>query len=128
MTTGEDERADAYAVSSFVVGRSGAGTTNELAATARPAIVVPLIPTSGDEQTRLARRLEGVGAAVIVPDAELTGPRPHAEVLVLLQNRERMTAMSAAIAEFEPGQAAKKLAELVLVHMARAANFRNGAA
>jgi UDP-N-acetylglucosamine--N-acetylmuramyl-(pentapeptide) pyrophosphoryl-undecaprenol N-acetylglucosamine transferase len=110
----EDEMADAYAVSSFVVGRSGAGTTNELAATARPAIVVPLVPTSGDEQTRLARRLEGAGAAVLVPDAELTGPRLHVEVVSLLQDRERMAAMSEAIAKFAPEHAAKKLAELVL--------------
>lgn len=113
----EDEMADAYAVSALVVGRSGAGTTNELAATARPAILVPLVPTGGDEQTRLARRLEGVGAAVVVPNAELTGARLRAEVSSLLQDPERMTSMSKAIAAFKPEQAAKKLAELVLHHM-----------
>jgi UDP-N-acetylglucosamine--N-acetylmuramyl-(pentapeptide) pyrophosphoryl-undecaprenol N-acetylglucosamine transferase len=113
----EREMADAYAVSSLVIGRSGAGTTNELAATARPAILVPLVPTSGDEQTRLARRLEGVGAAVIIPNAELTGPRLHAEVVSLLKDRGRLAAMSEAVAKFGPGEAARKLAELVLVHM-----------
>jgi UDP-N-acetylglucosamine--N-acetylmuramyl-(pentapeptide) pyrophosphoryl-undecaprenol N-acetylglucosamine transferase len=118
----EGEMADAYAVSSLVVGRSGAGTTNELAATGRPAILVPLVPTSGDEQTRIARRLEGVGAAVVVPNAELTGPRLHAEVVSLLKDPERMTSMSKAIAKFEPEQAAKKLAELVLDHLSLASS------
>ena len=112
----EGEMADAYAVSALAVGRSGAGTTNELAATARPAILVPLVPTGGDEQTRLARRLEGAGAAVVVPNAELTGARLRAEVVALLKDPERMNSMSRAMGAFKPEQAAKKLAKLVLDH------------
>ena len=110
----EGEMSDAYAASSIVVGRSGAGTTNELAATSTPAILVPLVPTSGDEQTRLARRLESVGAAVVVPNAELTGARLHAEVSALLRNTERIASMSKAMATLAPEQATEKLVELVL--------------
>jgi len=110
----EGEMADAYAVGAIVVGRSGAGTTNELAATSTPAILVPLVPTSGDEQTQLARRLESIGAAVVVPNAELTGARLQAEVSALLRNTERIASMSKAIATLAPEQATKKLVELVL--------------
>jgi len=110
----EGEMADAYAASAIVVGRSGAGTTNELAATSTPAILIPLVPTSGDEQTQLARRLESIGAAVVVPNAELTGARLQAEVSALLRNTERIASMSKAIAKLAPEQATEKLVELVL--------------
>jgi UDP-N-acetylglucosamine--N-acetylmuramyl-(pentapeptide) pyrophosphoryl-undecaprenol N-acetylglucosamine transferase len=110
----EGEMADAYVASFVVVGRSGAGTTNELAATATPAILVPLVPTSGDEQRRIARRLEAAGAAVVVPNAELTGPRLHAEVFSLLRDPERVGAMSKAIAKLAPVRATEKLGEVVL--------------
>lgn len=93
---------------------SGAGTTNELAATARPAILVPLVPTGGDEQTRLAHRLAQAGGAVLVKNSELTGSRLCAEVSALLQAPERIASMSKAMEQFKPDQATKKLAELVL--------------
>ena len=70
-----DEIGDVYALADVIVGRSGAGTVTEAAALGRPALFVPLVPTGGDEQTRNARRSAEAGAAVILPSAELDGPR-----------------------------------------------------
>lgn len=112
----EDEMVDAYAVSALVVARSGAGTTNELAATAKPAVLVPLVPASGDEQRRSARRLEALGAAIVVPNVELSGARLFSEVNALLRDPERRRSMALAIGTLAPQQATAKLVELLLEH------------
>lgn len=105
---------DAYVASSLVVCRSGAGTTNELAATGRPAVLVPLVPTGGDEQRRIAQRFVEAGAAIIVPNEELTGSRLATEVRKLLGDPERLAAMASGARSLAPGDAAGALAELVL--------------
>ncbi len=61
-----------YALASLVIGRAGAGTVAELAALGKPAILIPLPGTGGDEQTKNARLLANVGAAVHLPEHALT--------------------------------------------------------
>jgi UDP-N-acetylglucosamine--N-acetylmuramyl-(pentapeptide) pyrophosphoryl-undecaprenol N-acetylglucosamine transferase len=58
-----DELPDVLAAADVVVARSGAGTTAELTALGKPAILIPLVPTGGDEQRRTARHLAQAGAA-----------------------------------------------------------------
>ena len=70
-----DEIGDVYALADLIVGRSGAGTVTEAAALGKPALFIPLVPTGGDEQTRNARRSADAGAAMLLPSAELDGPR-----------------------------------------------------
>jgi UDP-N-acetylglucosamine--N-acetylmuramyl-(pentapeptide) pyrophosphoryl-undecaprenol N-acetylglucosamine transferase len=109
-----DAMGDAYAMSSLVVCRSGAGTTNELAAAGRAAVLVPLVPTGGDEQRRIAHRFARAGAAIVVPDEDLTGWRLATDAHELLADRDRLTAMQAAARALAPGDAAHALAQLVL--------------
>src|SRR5919202_3944423 len=61
-----------YALAALVIGRAGAGTVTELAALGKPAILIPLPGTGGDEQTKNARLLADVGAAVHLPEHALT--------------------------------------------------------
>jgi len=75
-----EELGDAYAVACLAIGRSGAGTTNELAANKIPAILVPLVPTGGDEQRKIADHLRVAGAALIVPSEDLNGVSLRTEV------------------------------------------------
>ena len=51
-----DEIGHFYAVADVVVSRSGAGTLAELFALGKPAILIPLVPTGGDEQRRNAQQ------------------------------------------------------------------------
>src|SRR5579863_3574160 len=66
--------AQALAASDLVVARAG-GSIFEIAAYGRPAILVPFPAASGDHQTTNARWMEQAGAAVVIADAELSGPR-----------------------------------------------------
>lgn len=92
----EDRLPLLYAASDLVVGRAGAGTVCELAAIGVPAILVPWPGAAEDHQTENARTLGDAGAAVVLPEAELTADRLAAEVLALLGDPDRRRAMAAA--------------------------------
>lgn len=70
------ELPDVLALADVVVSRSGAGTLAELTALGKPSVLIPLRPTSGNEQEHNARYLQQAGAA-----HALLGERPTAEDL-----------------------------------------------
>lgn len=109
-----DEIGDIFALADLLVGRSGAGTVTEAAAVGLPALLIPLVPTGGDEQTRNARRSAEAGAAVILPSRDLDGPRLLSEIRVLLADPARLKAMGAAALTLATPNAAHDLAEAVL--------------
>jgi UDP-N-acetylglucosamine--N-acetylmuramyl-(pentapeptide) pyrophosphoryl-undecaprenol N-acetylglucosamine transferase len=69
-----DDMAEAYADADLVVCRAGATTVAELAAAGIPAILVPFPFAVDDHQTTNARYLSDSGAAILIPQRELT---PH---------------------------------------------------
>ncbi len=89
------EFAQALAASDLVVARSG-GSIFEVAAAGRPAVLVPYPYASADHQTANARFMEQAGAAIIIPDAELSGPRLAQEVGGLLADPGRLATMARA--------------------------------
>jgi UDP-N-acetylglucosamine--N-acetylmuramyl-(pentapeptide) pyrophosphoryl-undecaprenol N-acetylglucosamine transferase len=109
-----EELRDLYAAASLVVGRAGAGTVTELAALGLPAILVPLPGARGDEQTANARVLADAGAAVLLPEAELTPERLVREVEGLLADRDRLGTMAARARTLATPDAAERLVDLVL--------------
>jgi len=67
-----EDMAEAYAWADLVICRAGALTIAELCAVGVPALLVPYPAAVDDHQTANARPLEKAGAAIIVPDQELT--------------------------------------------------------
>lgn len=113
------ELADVQALADVVVSRSGAGTLAELTALGKPSVLIPLRPTSGDEQQHNARYLQEAGAA----DA-LLGPSPTPEDLTraldgLIGDPGARAAMSAQAAKLGRPQAARDLATILLNLAAR---------
>lgn len=80
------ELPDVLAAADIVVARSGAGTVAELTALGKACILIPLIPTGGDEQRRTARHLAEAGAARMLAGPDATGARLRDEVLTLLKD------------------------------------------
>jgi UDP-N-acetylglucosamine--N-acetylmuramyl-(pentapeptide) pyrophosphoryl-undecaprenol N-acetylglucosamine transferase len=107
-----EELGDAYALASIAVSRSGAGTTNELAATATPSILVPLVPTGGDEQRKIAEGFRRSGAAVVIPNPEFGGPKLVACLRELFDATTRLNKMSEASRKLYSGNAAEALLRL----------------
>ena len=85
---------DAYAIADLVVCRAGALTLAELAATGRPAILVPYPHATANHQTLNAEVAVEAGAAVLIPDAELTGELLAAKIAELLDDPRRLRIMS----------------------------------
>src|SRR5262249_38747986 len=77
-----------------VVCRAG-GWVWEVAAAGAPAILVPWSGAAGDHQAANAAYF--AAGAVVVPDAELDGPRLAAEVAALLADVDRRARLAAAM-------------------------------
>jgi UDP-N-acetylglucosamine--N-acetylmuramyl-(pentapeptide) pyrophosphoryl-undecaprenol N-acetylglucosamine transferase len=94
----------------LVIARAG-GSVFEIAAAGRPAVLVPYPDAAGDHQTANARWMEQAGAAVVLPDRELTPARLARTVAELLRDRGRLNAMAHASAELARPDAARRVAE-----------------
>ena len=112
----EDRMELVLAAADLAVCRAGATSVAELAAIGLPAVLVPLPGAPGNHQTANARALVEAGAAVLVPDAELDGPRLVSEVDALLADAGRLGRMAAAAAAAGRRDAAERVADLVERH------------
>jgi UDP-N-acetylglucosamine--N-acetylmuramyl-(pentapeptide) pyrophosphoryl-undecaprenol N-acetylglucosamine transferase len=105
--------AQALAAADLVVARAG-GSLFEVAAHGRPAILIPYPHAAADHQAANARWMERGGAAVVVPDGELSAARLARETAALLADSQRMRAMAAAARRIARPDAAEAVAEELL--------------
>jgi UDP-N-acetylglucosamine--N-acetylmuramyl-(pentapeptide) pyrophosphoryl-undecaprenol N-acetylglucosamine transferase len=105
--------ADALAAADLVVARAG-GSVLEVAGAGLPSILVPYPHATADHQTKNARYMERAGAAVVVPDTELDGPRLAREVAALLGAPRRLAEMAKAARGAARPDAADRIADEVL--------------
>ena len=100
-----------YAWADIVVCRGGALTVAELAAVGLGAIIVPLPGAIADEQTANAQFLLDAGAAIVLPQSELTGTdAPLAGILGAL-TREDARTMALAAWQVGKRDAAERVAD-----------------
>jgi UDP-N-acetylglucosamine--N-acetylmuramyl-(pentapeptide) pyrophosphoryl-undecaprenol N-acetylglucosamine transferase len=100
---------EALLASDVVVARSG-GSIFEIAAHGRPAVLIPYPYATADHQTANARFMERAGAAIVIPDDELTPARLALEVGGLLSDPGRLTQMARASAAVAKPDAAQVIA------------------
>ncbi|NLC69844.1 MAG: undecaprenyldiphospho-muramoylpentapeptide beta-N-acetylglucosaminyltransferase [Desulfuromonadaceae bacterium] len=105
-----DDMAEAYGQAWLVVCRAGATTVAELAASGRPAVLIPFPHAAKDHQTRNALALEQAAAALLLPQADGTAERLAATINELIGDRKRLLKMSEAMRN----QARPKAAEAIL--------------
>lgn len=108
-----DDMPAAFAGADLVVARSGAGTVGELAAAGKPSILCPFPFAADDHQTKNAEALARGGAARLIPDAEMNGPRLFDEIMTLAREPETLERMSAAARGFARPGAAARAAEIL---------------
>jgi UDP-N-acetylglucosamine--N-acetylmuramyl-(pentapeptide) pyrophosphoryl-undecaprenol N-acetylglucosamine transferase len=107
-----DRMATALVAADVVLGRAGSSTCAEVAAVGVAAILVPY-PYAHGHQAANAAWLAGHGAAVAVPDAELTGERLRTELTALRADGPRAT-MAAAAKRLGRPDAARDVATALL--------------
>ncbi len=103
----------ALAAADLAVARAG-GSVFELAQYGLPAVLIPYPHATGNHQTANARWMAERGAAVVLPDAELTPQRLRAEVDALIGDPERREAMARASAALARPDAARAIAAELL--------------
>jgi UDP-N-acetylglucosamine--N-acetylmuramyl-(pentapeptide) pyrophosphoryl-undecaprenol N-acetylglucosamine transferase len=90
-----DDFGEAILASDLCVARAG-GSIFEIASHGRPAILVPYPHAAADHQTTNARWMADAGAALVIPDRELSGARLARQVAELLADPSGLAAMAAA--------------------------------
>jgi UDP-N-acetylglucosamine--N-acetylmuramyl-(pentapeptide) pyrophosphoryl-undecaprenol N-acetylglucosamine transferase len=105
-----DDMPRRLAEADLVVCRAGATTLAELAAAGRPAILVPFPFATDDHQRANAEVVRDAGAAVVIDDRELDGPRCAAEIAALALDTERRLRMGEASRTLALPHAATKIA------------------
>jgi UDP-N-acetylglucosamine--N-acetylmuramyl-(pentapeptide) pyrophosphoryl-undecaprenol N-acetylglucosamine transferase len=103
------EFGEALLASDLVIARSG-GSIFEIAAAGRPAVLIPYPYATADHQTANAGFMEQAGAAIVIPDSELTPARLATEVGRLLADNGRLAAMARASAAIAKPDAAREIA------------------
>jgi UDP-N-acetylglucosamine--N-acetylmuramyl-(pentapeptide) pyrophosphoryl-undecaprenol N-acetylglucosamine transferase len=104
--------AEVYGQSRLCICRAGATTLAELAALGMPAILVPYPRAAEDHQTINARYFAERGAAVIIPDAELT-PDALQKTLQKIDNPDTLGRMSAQMKALGAADAAERISAYI---------------
>ncbi len=114
-----DPMADAWAVADLCIARAGMMTLAELAAWGIPAVLIPLPTAAADHQRHNAEAAAAAGAAVVLPQADLSARRLGEAIRQLAEAPERRAAMAAAARRRGRPEAAQALAERVVALVAR---------
>jgi UDP-N-acetylglucosamine--N-acetylmuramyl-(pentapeptide) pyrophosphoryl-undecaprenol N-acetylglucosamine transferase len=107
------EMGDVYAAADLVLCRAGASTLAEVWAVGLPAILVPYPHAHADHQTSNARAAVDAGAAALLADSELSGPRLFAEVEALINEPQKLDGMAEASRGLGRPDAAQAVLDLV---------------
>jgi len=112
--------ADALGAADLAVARAG-GSVFELAAAGVPSLLVPYPHATSDHQAGNAHWMVDGGAAVVLPDADLSPQRLAREVVALVRDHERRQRMSGAALALARPDAAQRIADEALELAARRA-------
>ena len=107
-----DDMANAYAQADLLVCRAGATTIAELTVCKKPAILVPFPYAADDHQTVNARSMVRNGAAILLPERDLTGQKLAGELRALEADRERLRRMARQSGLLGRPEAAREIAEV----------------
>ncbi len=97
------------AAADLVLCRAGASTISEVAAIARPAVLVPSPNVVADHQTKNARVLANAGGAVLLPESQSSGETLYQQIEMLLSHPDRREAMSRTLREMGTPNAAEQI-------------------
>jgi UDP-N-acetylglucosamine--N-acetylmuramyl-(pentapeptide) pyrophosphoryl-undecaprenol N-acetylglucosamine transferase len=107
-----EEMPAAFGRADLILCRSGASTVAEITAAGRPVIFVPFPKATDDHQRRNAEVLAHAGAALLLPEPELTSQHLVATVAGLLRDRPRLLAMAQAARRLSHPDAAREIARM----------------
>ncbi|MGI8772672.1 MAG: undecaprenyldiphospho-muramoylpentapeptide beta-N-acetylglucosaminyltransferase [Acidobacteriaceae bacterium] len=88
-----DDMPARFAAADLVLARSGASTVAELCAAGKPSLLVPFPAAADDHQRKNAEVLAKAGAALLLPEAEMSAERLLIELVHAFSDRVHMAEM-----------------------------------
>ncbi len=113
----DKDLADALTAADIVISRAGSGSLFELAAFAKPAILVPLDRSSKDHQKENARIYMEIGAAQMMSEENMLGGLIIDKIKSILGNKELYDKMSQSAQSFYRPDAAAIIAKHLLTYI-----------
>ena len=113
----EKELGNAYFSADLIISRAGAGSIFEIAANAKPSILVPLASAAQNHQVRNAYAYAERGAALVIEEGNF---KPHfifERIKYLLSQPKKLKEMSEKAAQFARPNAARVLAEYLVTYL-----------
>lgn len=110
----EDEMRSSFALADLVVSRAGATAIYEIAANAKPAILVPIKHSAQNHQRANAYAYTATGAGIVIEEDNLTPSVLLHEIKTLMADPERRATMARAAATFARPDAARIIAKELL--------------
>ena len=101
------------AAADVVLGRSGSGTCNEIAATGTPCILIPSPNVTNNHQEKNARILEDRGAAILVTETDCTAQGIFDQIMTLLGDRDRCHQMSQTLRSMGVADSAQRICDIL---------------
>lgn len=108
-----DNMAEVMAAADVVVARSGAITVSEIAALAKPSILIPSPNVVRNHQEQNAREFEKEGAAAVITEDELTCERLYDQISKMLRDEKALEDMSERLKVMAKTDALEKIYELM---------------
>ncbi len=98
-----------YAQADLLVCRAGATSIAEMTASGRASILIPYPYAANDHQTKNAEVLVHAGAAIVLPEAVLTGEKLADTILLLYRDPDRINRMEACSRQLARREAAAEI-------------------
>lgn len=97
----------------LVISRSGASSVADISVIGRPSILVPYAAATGDHQTANARGLVEAGAAILIPESQLTVEAMAEQIKSVLDNPDGALQMALAAQSVGKPEATEALVAMV---------------
>lgn len=102
------------AAADVFIGRAGASTCNEIAASGTPCILIPSPNVTNNHQEMNARVLEQNGAASLILEKDCTAQRVFDELKALTEDKGKASAMREALLKIAVPDSAERLCDIML--------------
>jgi UDP-N-acetylglucosamine--N-acetylmuramyl-(pentapeptide) pyrophosphoryl-undecaprenol N-acetylglucosamine transferase len=107
-----DDMSSAYQGADLVVCRAGATTLAELTVCKAASILIPFPSATDDHQTKNATSMVTAGAAIMIPETELTGATLAQAIAKLWEKPDERMAMERAAGRLGRPEAAREIADV----------------
>lgn len=97
----------------LIISRAGASSVADISVIGRPSILIPYAAATGDHQTANARGLVAAGAAILIPESQLTPQSVAEQITAVLDNPDGALQMALSAAAAGKPEATQHLVSLV---------------